>query len=205
MWYTIGMKRLVSAVLVMALVVSSQGCATVKNTRIPKAFSDVGVCKHCRNTVALDGLADDENVICPECGARFTAGEARLAFRKKIVSRKNQKTARSFLVVTWLAVSVAGAFYGIPLPPPPIDRDVFSPYRTPFSIKCRRARRAPETVPYAGDILTSGNENLYMADWLPNPYTKDIGPYSVIINDYYTGEGAAPYTSYARRLLGMKN
>ena len=78
MWYTIGMKRLVSAVLVMALVVSSQGCATVKNTRIPKAFSDVGVCKHCRDTVALDGLADDEDVICPECGAHLKASESEL-------------------------------------------------------------------------------------------------------------------------------
>jgi len=184
------MKALVSALVALAFMASISGCATIRNTKVPKAFKDVGICGYCGAPIALDGLADDESAICPECGARIVVGDTRLGFKRDMAARRNARTARSFLTVTWLAAAVAGAVYGIPIPPPPIDEDTFKPYRAPFSIKCRRARRVPAPAPYDSAVLTGARGNLYVDRRLPNPYEIDGGPYSVVINDYYdNGEG----------------
>ncbi|MDD5436011.1 MAG: hypothetical protein PHX20_00480 [Candidatus Omnitrophica bacterium] len=126
--------------------------------------------------------------ICPECGAHFIVRGGRTGFKKLIVSRKNQKVAQSLLTVSWLAVSVAGTFYGIPLPPPPISADTFAPYRTPFRIRCLKARKAADAIPYSEGLLLAGSDgyykSLYADRWLSNPYDKELRPYSVVINEF---------------------
>ena len=155
----------------------SYGCATVRNTKIPMSFKDVGVCGQCKKAVALDGLLDSNVAICPECGTKFLVSDARLGFRKEIVGRKNQKLLGGLLTVTWLAATVAASFYGIPLPPPPITEDTFAPYKAPFMIRCRMAKIVEETNAYY-----SGN--LYVPAKLPNPYESIRPPYSIEINDF---------------------
>lgn len=169
------MKRFLSIVVITALLIPSQGCATLKNTKIPKAFDDVGVCKQCKKMVALDGLTDDDIAICPECGGRFVVKDARTGFIRKIVERRNRKTAESFLTVMWLATSVAGTLYGIPIPPPPLSEHSFAPYKPPFKIRCRRAR--------------SIYKNFYLSSQFPNPYAMERGAYSIVINDFHDYDG----------------
>ena len=187
------MKKVISSILIAMLLVTSQGCATLKNTKVPKAFKDVGVCAHCKKLIALDDLADDDTAICPECGAPFIVRDARLGFKRKIATQKNQKSAKNFLTATWLAASVAGMFYGIPIPPPIIKKETFSPYMAPFRISCRKARRAPDPTPYyyvttiATHDSSGSYKNLYMPSKFPNPYETEMSPYSIVVNDY---EGA---------------
>ena len=182
------MRKLISIALILALLIPAQGCATLKNTKVPKAFNDVGVCKRCEKPVALDGLADSDSAVCPECGARFIVKDARLGFKRKIVSLANKKAAAGFMTVTWLAASVAGMFYGIPIPLPPVSADTFSPYRTPLSISCRKAKKAPEAIlRYSEELFDTDNntyKGLYVNSRLPNPYEKEPGAYSLVINDY---------------------
>jgi len=184
-------KKVVSCILISALLAASQGCATLKNTKVPQAFADVGVCSQCKKYVALDGLYDEENAVCPECDATFRVKDARLGFNKMIVSRKNQKTAEGVLTVTWMAATFAAAFYGIPLPPPPITEDTFSPYRAPFKIRCRRAAKAPDMPLSYTD--TEGCQNLYIPARLPNPYETMRSSYSLVITDLYANDGFEPY------------
>lgn len=178
-------------VAMLAMLAGAPGCATLKNTKVPQAFDDVGVCKHCNKLVALDGLADEETAICPECGATFTVRDARLGFKRKIVGRRNAKTAQSFLTVTWLAASVAATLYGIPIPPPILNEDSFSPYRAPLRITCRRAKRAAATPIIYNEIAIrnpSSYSELYIPAQFPNPYEMEQGPYSIVINDYDEGQ-----------------
>ena len=184
------LKRALSCILILVLLVPVQGCATLKNTKIPKAFKDVGVCANCKKLIALDDLADYDTAICPECGAPFIVRDARLGFKRKIATQKNQKAAKSFLAATWLAASVAGMIYGIPIPPPIINKETFSPYMAPLRISCRKARRAPDPIPYyyvttiATHDSNGSYKNLYIPSKFPNPYEIEMSPYSVVINDY---------------------
>jgi hypothetical protein len=125
---------------------------------------------------ALDDLADDDTAICPECGAGFTVRKARMEFRKRIVAKRNQKAAQGLLTIAWLAASVAGTLYGIPIPPPPIKEDTFAPYRAPLRITCRRAKKMEPPVIYRDVSLQS-------VAWLQNPYEKELNPYTVVIDD----------------------
>lgn len=184
------MKRLVSIGLIVSLLTSAQGCATLKNTKVPQGFADVGVCSQCKKYIALDGLSDNEKAMCPECDATFRVGEARLGFKKLIVSRKNRKTAQGAFTVTWMAATFAAAMYGIPLPPPPITEDTFSPYRAPFRIKCRRAVKVQD-LPTSYDY-TEECKGLYIPAKLPNPYERMRTPYSLVVTDLYAGDGVFP-------------
>jgi predicted RNA-binding Zn-ribbon protein involved in translation (DUF1610 family) len=203
------MNKFIAIALILSLLAPVYGCATLKNTKVPKAFKEVGVCANCRQLIALDELADGDSAVCPECGAWFIVKDAKAGFAKKMVSLKNGKMARSFMAITWLAASIAGIFYGIPIPPPVIDKETFSPYQAPFRISCRRAIRASEAAPHL--------ENLYMPVKLSNPYEADRVPYCLVIDDY---EGAAlkkisesshalmdePAIIYGKsRMLKMKN
>ncbi len=186
------MKKLVSVGLILALLLPSQGCATLKNTKVPQAFTDVGVCSQCKKYIALDGLSDDESAVCPECDATFRVKDARLGFKRLIISRKNQKTAQGVLTVTWMAATFAAAFYGIPLPPPPITEDTFSPYRAPFRIRCKKAVKAGEMPLSYTDA--EGCQSLYISARLPNPYETSRSPYSLVITDLYANDGFEPYS-----------
>jgi len=176
------MKKMVSCILIFVILVASHGCATLKNTKVPKAFKDVGVCVHCKKLIALDGLADDDTVICPECDTPFIVKDARTGFKRSIAAQKNRKAAKGFLTAAWMAASVAGMIYGIPIPPPMIDSDTFSPYVAPFSISCRKARRAYRPDPYYRETFTISPNSGWSK--LPNPYEVEIGPYSLVIDDY---------------------
>ena len=76
--------------MILSLLIPAHGCATLKNTKVPKAFKEVGICGHCKKLIALDGLADDESAICPECGAPFIVKDARLAFKRSIAAHEGR-------------------------------------------------------------------------------------------------------------------
>lgn len=183
----IGMRRLVAAALILAIALPAQGCATVKNTKIPASFKDVGVCGNCKKLVAVDGLLESDVAICPECSTKFLVSDARLGFRKKIVGHKNQKSAEGLLTITWMVASVAASMYGIPVPPPPITEDTFAPYKAPLMVKCRKAQLAGDnTSSYAAQTAknSASGGNLYVSPELSNPYAAAGSRYSVEIKDY---------------------
>lgn len=185
------MKKLFSCLLIATLLAATQGCATLKNTKVPQAFADVGICSQCRKYVALDDLSEGEKAVCPECGVTFGVKDARLGFKKAIVSSKNKKAAQGALTITWMAATFAAAFYGIPLPPPPITEDTFSPYRTPLKIRCRKAARAPHAPLSYNDA--AGCQDLYVPSTLQNPYETVRRPYSIVITDVYAKDALKPY------------
>ena len=87
------MRRLAAAALAAAIAVSAPGCATMRNTKIPQAYSDVGYCPKCRQVMALDGIGPNASCSCPTCGNTFTAGYAKTSFKKRYADKKNQKIA----------------------------------------------------------------------------------------------------------------
>ena len=134
-----GVCRMMAVLMVAALLAPCQGCATVRNTRVPEAYSEVGLCGKCKRLMALDGIADTAACACPNCGAPIQAGQAKYNFRRKCADKKNLKSAISCLSVAMLAGSIAGSIYGIPIPPPPMDANTFTPYELPPSLRCRQA------------------------------------------------------------------
>lgn len=132
------MKNMLSWILVVAMLPLG-GCATMKNTKIPAAYNEVGYCKGCKRLMALDGLQDAATCSCPNCGREFVAGKAKADFKKKCVDKKNMKAAVGCLSAAMVAASIAGSIYGIPIPPPPVSEETFAPYELPMVIECKQA------------------------------------------------------------------
>ena len=134
---------------------------------MPESFSSLGSCGKCKSAIALDGLSDSDVVVCPECGAELTVESAKYRFKRKYVDRKNLKVASGVFQVALLAASIAGAMYGIVIPPPPISEDTFTPYRLPLMISCRKAEKAGVEADdvYDGKIRLAPNvhDSLYDA------------------------------------------
>ena len=123
----------------MSLLIPFQGCATIKNTKIPESFSELGYCLNCKRVMALDGLSDGMECFCPNCDTNFFVKEAKYRFKRRCADLKNQKTAGGVLTVTMVAASVAGAMFGVPIPPPPVSEETFKPYEMPQVVTCKRA------------------------------------------------------------------
>lgn len=140
------MRRGFAIIIAVAIALSNQGCATVRNTKIPAAYSEVGLCAKCKRLVAFDGLSDGMRCDCPNCGTPLTVRDAKENFKRRCADLKNRKTALSCLAVGMTAASIAGAIYGIPIPPAPVDEDTFRPYELPMALKCRQAVPESETA-----------------------------------------------------------
>jgi len=189
--------------LIIALILPASGCATLKNAKMPSQFTSLGLCPSCGQVIAVDELSDDEIAVCPECNSTFLVRDAKYHFRKKCVTLKNRKAAADVLTVALILASVAGAIYGIPVPPPPIADDTFIPYKLPALISCRRARKAlsdgSEIYTPAPDFKPSGLR--------PNPRRMYESPYSVVIedrhyDDYLPELNIVPYYISLGRLNG---
>jgi len=182
------MKNFISLVTLISFLASVSGCATLKNTKVPTSFNEVGICRHCKNAIALDGLQDDETAICPECGLAMGVKRAKYEFKRGYVDRRNQKTAYGVLTVTLFLASIAGAVYGIPIPVPPIEPDTFTPYKLPIGIRCRQAKPAP---PLGEPVLLKAEdartykfyEDSYGSAALVEPKDLYAGPYTLVISD----------------------
>lgn len=176
------MRSLVSSLLIIVLILPASGCATLKNMKIPPQFTELGLCPSCRQVIAADGLSDDEIAVCPECNSTFLVRDAKYRFRKKCVDLKNRKAASGVLAVALLAASVAGAVYGIPVPPPPISEGMFVPYKLPALISCRRAHKA---LSDSSEIYTKIPGFRPASSSRPDPRRMYESPYSVVIEDLY--------------------
>lgn len=133
------MRRYLIPLLIAALLAPCSGCATVRNTKIPQAFVDLGYCVNCKKVMALDGISDNTVCTCPSCGVRVIAKDAKHNFRRRCADLKNGKTAIGVLSAGALAASIAGAVFGIPIPPPPISEETFTPYEMPMIVTCKKA------------------------------------------------------------------
>ena len=130
-----------------AIIISSHGCATLKNTKIPESFSELGYCRNCKRVMALEGLAESTECFCPNCDAEFVVKDAKYRFKRRCADLKNQKTAGSVLTVAMMGASVAGAVFGVPIPPPPVSEDTFRPYEMPQVVTCKKASPVDPPVP----------------------------------------------------------
>lgn len=122
-----------------AIIISSHGCATLKNTKIPESFSELGYCRNCKRVMALDGLSEGTKCFCPNCDTEFVVKDAKYRLKRRCADLKNQKTAGGVLTVAMMGASVAGAVFGIPIPPPPVCEDTFRPYEMPEVVTCKKA------------------------------------------------------------------
>lgn len=136
---------MLAIIIITNFFISSSGCATVKNTRIPESFTDIGYCRNCKRVMALDGLSDDTLCACPNCDMNLVVKDAKYRFKRRCADLKNQKTAGSVLTAAMMAASVAGAVFGVPIPPPPVSDDTFTPYEMPQVVTCRKA--SPAGIP----------------------------------------------------------
>ena len=136
------MNRILAVMITAVVVMECLGCATLRNTKIPEAFREVGLCAGCKRLMALDGLSDGMTCECPNCGRPFVVADVKTAFKRRCADLKNRKTAMSCLAVGMTAASIAGAIYGIPIPPAPVDEETFRPYELPMLIECRQASPA---------------------------------------------------------------
>lgn len=176
--------------MIVATLISASGCATLKNTKVPGSFSEVGICRHCNNAIALDGMKDEDIVICPECKLATSVKDAKYRFKRGYVDHRNKKTAYSVLAITLFVASIAGAVYGIPIPALPIEPDTFTPYRLPFGIKCNRANPAPplgEPIRLTAEDARAHKfyEDVYGSAMLVEPKDIYASPYTMIIADRY--------------------
>jgi len=159
----IGMELFLRAIAIFAIVaaigVSSCGCATMKNTKIPESFSELGYCSGCKRVMALDGISDNTACLCPNCDEEFVAKDAKYKFKRRCADLKNQKTAGGVLTAAMMAASVAGVMFGVPIPPPPVSEETFKPYELPQVVTCKKASpldqaliqpASPELVPHGG-------------------------------------------------------
>lgn len=196
------MKRIVSLILMAAFISSVSGCATLKNTKVPEEFSDLGICPSCRQVIAVDGFSANEIAVCPECGSDFLVKAAKDLFKKKCVDLKNKKTASSVFMIALMAASIAGAIYGIPIPPPPIDEETFMPFEYPVAIAARMAEQPqlsePPSAVETPAIKPPADMDLSMPRAFNDRYSFYESPYSIVIADEYRAsydymQGDVPY------------
>jgi len=185
------LKKIVSLILAVAFISSASGCATLKNTKMPEEFSDLGVCPTCKQIIAVDGFSGSEIAVCPECGSDFLVKDSKGVFKKKCVDLKNKKAITGVLAIALMAASIAGAIYGIPIPPPPIDEETFRPFEFPLAISARMAGQPPLSEPAVGMESTTLKLPADLGISMPRPYNDRYSfyesPYSVVIADEYRG------------------
>jgi len=132
-------KNIFTILIATSLLIPFQGCATMKNTKIPESFSELGYCSKCKKVMALDGISDNTACACPTCDAGFVVKDAKYSFKRRCADLRNQKTAGGVLTVAMMGASLAGAMFGVPLPPPPVSEDTFRPYEMPQVVTCKKA------------------------------------------------------------------